>query len=480
MSQYYITDVSVVTGKNAKAPSGYTKIDVDLNKGAGGKYIYLVYKKGSGSTGVIDIIVVTGKNTNAPPGYTRINVDVNEDAGGDYMYLCKRFGNAGETKQYGIIDLQVLIGGKGSLPKDYTSIGIDLNRNAGGEWIYLCCKRQPSNGTYTDRALKLSNPVEAFTKVNSEGTKYFIEYNRNVTSQPSSTFTHIQGYARYRGNGYDYHIFSHSDIYSQMGHLYFISNDNQHSFMMVIPALPFKESDMQGALKSKNLWFNHPGGIQLIGDYLVVTVQGAKPTKTFGDNTIIYAVNMFPLRSHKRPYEIKEIMRLPGIAGASVGVVDAKCELPNGARASNGIKYVIAVMDGESLKIYLSNATDRFSNGLQYEYVREYKLNKMFHNIGLVCGNNGDVYMIGFHKPVAGATDTCFLYTLTKDNGTMFVDKIANVSEKHMTTSHDSVLLFHSVHFDYGAGLEIISNSQLVLYATRKDMEDKALINIFA
>ena len=45
----YVTDVYVISRSSQSQiipPSGYTKIDVDLNKGAGGKYIYLCYKSG--------------------------------------------------------------------------------------------------------------------------------------------------------------------------------------------------------------------------------------------------------------------------------------------------------------------------------------------------------------------------------------------------------------------------------------------------
>ena len=44
----FVTAVTVITGDSANIspPAGYTKIAVDLNKGAGGKYIYLCYQKG--------------------------------------------------------------------------------------------------------------------------------------------------------------------------------------------------------------------------------------------------------------------------------------------------------------------------------------------------------------------------------------------------------------------------------------------------
>ena len=44
----FVTDVQVISGGSANIcpPEGYTKIDVDLNAGAGGKYIYLCYQNG--------------------------------------------------------------------------------------------------------------------------------------------------------------------------------------------------------------------------------------------------------------------------------------------------------------------------------------------------------------------------------------------------------------------------------------------------
>jgi hypothetical protein len=40
-----ITELKIITGENANAPNGFVKLPIDLNKGAGGEYIYLCYKK---------------------------------------------------------------------------------------------------------------------------------------------------------------------------------------------------------------------------------------------------------------------------------------------------------------------------------------------------------------------------------------------------------------------------------------------------
>ena len=88
-----ITGLTVILGEKTSPPSGYTKIPVDLNKGAGGEYIYLCYKKGSGVP-ILDIILQSTSSNNQyfPRGYdgisySQIAVDLNKGAGGDYIYL---------------------------------------------------------------------------------------------------------------------------------------------------------------------------------------------------------------------------------------------------------------------------------------------------------------------------------------------------------------------------------------------------------
>lgn len=66
-----------------------------MNDGAGGEYIYLYYKKGTkgeyDTDGITDMLLVTGKNAFAPAGYDRLSVDLNRGAGGKYIYLCYRY-----------------------------------------------------------------------------------------------------------------------------------------------------------------------------------------------------------------------------------------------------------------------------------------------------------------------------------------------------------------------------------------------------
>lgn len=87
-----IEDITVVSaGKKGdiSVPEGFEKIDVDLNEKAGGKYIYLCFRRGS-ERPIRDIKIISSgkKETKGPDGYTFLSQDLNEKAGGKYIYLC--------------------------------------------------------------------------------------------------------------------------------------------------------------------------------------------------------------------------------------------------------------------------------------------------------------------------------------------------------------------------------------------------------
>lgn len=134
-----LEDIIVINAgrKNtATVPTGYVKIEVDLNEKAGGDYLYFAIKKGTDKSKAIDsLVIIEGKNAAAPNGYERINVDLNNGAGGKYLYLCKRRGGQNPLKDIKVVsskDKDV------AAPAGYTMIKKDLNENAGGRYIYLC------------------------------------------------------------------------------------------------------------------------------------------------------------------------------------------------------------------------------------------------------------------------------------------------------------------------------------------------------
>lgn len=142
----YIDSLVVITGGNStiKPPAGYIKIPFDLNRDAGGDYIYLCYHKASYNShgpnrNCIDSVkIILGKNAPAPAGYVKLPQDLNKGAGGDFVYLCYRSVPYDNVKA--IKDMVVIGGDDADIPAPYgyQRINVDLNKGAGGDFVYLC------------------------------------------------------------------------------------------------------------------------------------------------------------------------------------------------------------------------------------------------------------------------------------------------------------------------------------------------------
>ena len=132
----YITNLFVLYG-DSNPPPGYTKINVDLNKGAGGHYVYLCYEKGVGKP-ITGLTVSNGSSSSfpVPPGYIRIHDDLNKGARGDYIYV-------DYTKNDDLPPIQDVDVIYGETPNIYPQYGwvkitTDCNKGARGKYIYIC------------------------------------------------------------------------------------------------------------------------------------------------------------------------------------------------------------------------------------------------------------------------------------------------------------------------------------------------------
>ena len=118
-------------------PAGYTKVNVDLNRNAGGDFIYVCYKKGVGAP-ITGLYVTTGYHPPVDQKCTIIPVDLNRNAGGAYLYLWTT-----KDPNCSVVEDITVIGGKNaSPPAGYTKINVDLNAGAGGDFLYLCYRRK--------------------------------------------------------------------------------------------------------------------------------------------------------------------------------------------------------------------------------------------------------------------------------------------------------------------------------------------------
>ncbi|GAA4438861.1 hypothetical protein GCM10023188_34670 [Pontibacter saemangeumensis] len=169
----YSLRLIVGTSSTIQPTEGHIKLGTDLNKGAGGKYIYLTFTRNPAYSYENDgyhpaqtfDVPVTGIRVesytqacytfnftcNVAPwrAYRHIfrfvngdslPVDLNDGAGGKYVY-----GHATRDSYYGspIKEVGVLSGSSSTIqpPTGWVKVPNDLNENAGGDYIYFCYKK---------------------------------------------------------------------------------------------------------------------------------------------------------------------------------------------------------------------------------------------------------------------------------------------------------------------------------------------------
>jgi hypothetical protein len=142
-----ITDVKfcVSTLASCTCPTGYSKINADLNKGAKGKYIFTCTTTDAtaGDPWAAMTAIAGPKDSKCPAGYTRIEQDLSEGAlkHGAYHYLC--YTRAGYVAgKVDIEDIQIAESGSSSVscPVGYSKVNQDLNSGCHGDYVFFCTK----------------------------------------------------------------------------------------------------------------------------------------------------------------------------------------------------------------------------------------------------------------------------------------------------------------------------------------------------
>ncbi len=156
-----VSGIRVAYGSSASAAkkefsADYIVVDKDLNSKSGGKYIYLGYKMGDeDKVGPITNLTLTYASkaqswksksftvNGITATYNRIDIDLNKGSGGKYIYLCYTT----DRKFKPLTGIDVVFGG--STIASYWEIltwegngtNADVNKGSGGKYIYILQRR---------------------------------------------------------------------------------------------------------------------------------------------------------------------------------------------------------------------------------------------------------------------------------------------------------------------------------------------------
>ena len=161
--EFFVKDITFVNHSNRNQaihsrPSGYILVEKDLNAGAKGDYIYLCYKLGEGKSGAItNCVMEETKKPRSPASnidmrnkgvwskYYRHGMDLNKGAGGNYIYLYDTI----DTRFSPIKLIEIVFGDEKIASEDWEVIfwagsnqAADCNKSVGGKYIYIYMKRK--------------------------------------------------------------------------------------------------------------------------------------------------------------------------------------------------------------------------------------------------------------------------------------------------------------------------------------------------
>ncbi|WNY27080.1 hypothetical protein [Methanolapillus ohkumae] len=307
---------------------------------------------------------------------------------------------------------------------------------------------------FKDKNIRLNDVVKCFQDLPTNGELFTLK----VEELPKMPFEpcHIQGFTKIK----DTFILSHSGHLSRG--LFYIGKEDQK---LVMSKTPYEN-------------FNHPGGMQCIGDYFLCGIE--KGGDQSGKDSYISLFLFDSMTNSAKHINKFDIHRDKGSMG--VGITNYIVKNEN--------YYLIAVsVNNFSIDFYRAKSEILESAKFEKIFTSSYKHwgdDGAYQSIALLTDKTEKVYMVGFRAQPSSLTyeDWLDLYhvDIDKKELNLVKQKIGNEEgRKHLYTKHSHNLMPSiGVHFRYGAGIQIFSEDKIKIYATERNIQsDKMEVNVF-
>ncbi len=273
-------------------------------------------------------------------------------------------------------------------------------------------------------------------------------------------FDHVQGVAYYRNSHLDgskvcdyFSLFSTNDQFDTTGSIIVCDLQNRTQ------AFYF---DLDG---HSGMDLNHPGGMQVIGDFLVIGKETQLGSSVQASEIVFY--NLSGMAIDTPPAWLSySIARLGKKAGA-VGITRF-------TNQSGESRYLLAVYDNGDIDFYVSNSqfsfVDNPSDGAFELFANCTASQSGYSSINLVTEDSGNIYMVGFRSEDSDGSYADFAdllrISLDEDNQTA---SLIQVDSRHMYTEQSTIIGIEGIHFRYGAGIAFDENNKLNFVATQRN-----------
>lgn len=288
-----------------------------------------------------------------------------------------------------------------------------------------------------DRATTVDDVQTAFSDIPIDGQRVDLQ---GFPGNYDPTVSHIQGHTLFEGKDNTlYSILTHSVSTADYAHILAGPVDGDEFF----------------GFKTYMKGWKHPGGIQTIGDYLLVPSEQ-------DDHAYI---SLYDLRT----LQVGELRRVETFSLATDHKVGAMGITSYQDPSGNEYYLLVAAhLDGTNSEYHIYRASA--VNGIEtadFQEVGSFNLDKDFQGFGLVTetGTN-NVYMIGLWSPTEALSyaDYEYLYQLNTENWS--VEPV--LSERHLISTGGAAGVL-GVHFRYGAGVYVSNDRRMMISATERN-----------
>ncbi|HEX4952706.1 MAG TPA: hypothetical protein VF017_04855 [Thermoanaerobaculia bacterium] len=211
--------------------------------------------------------------------------------------------------------------------------------------------------------------------------------------------------------------------------------------------------------------YPHPGGMQVIGDYLVAPIEDGGPTKSR-----VHFYDLSTMTDTSPPTLLATYVDRPSGGAGAAGMTSYT--------VGDTEYYLLAVYDNGALDFYQWEGSPAPSDNSQSPLFSVTLNATDYSAVCLLTGTDQKVYLIGFHTKDYWGTnqDWASLHHVDLDSQTVE----APLDKRHMETTHGLLPGALGVHFRYGAGLAIIpgtgdADASLKFYATARNFFERQL-----
>lgn len=300
---------------------------------------------------------------------------------------------------------------------------------------------------------KVRDPFAVFKGIARDGEK------REMKGGPvpgTIIESHVQGGVRYKTDNNGYFIATHNNKGHEFGWLVF------HDLST------FKTVNLWKITNAKN--YNHPGGLQTIGDYLALAIEKSDYKKS---KILFYDISAVNSDNGPRPLGFSIEMNNNGTG--CVGIVDIDLN-------ENEMVYYVVAHSGGVNRLFRSNLLSKNTETIEdissFSYIGEFPTYK-FQGIGLLSDLNNNVKLVGFRSKGEGTSykDYVHLYSITITEESI---NSALKATEHIKTKHGGIIGIDGVHCRWGSGLEVRGERDIRYWVTQRNyVAGLMMTNIF-